>query len=439
MADEEPPAPDAAIPGQPERRRPAPTIDLKATEIGGKSASGTGSAGPSAEAGPGAADRRFMAWLPAHPPWPLVGAVVAGAVLSLGLVLIVWLVAGGDRDAGASDARLAQLELQVSELAKAPPPASANSQIVNNQVVDDLFARLQKLEVAVASAPASAADPALAQRIAAAEAQLKSLTDKIAALGAGTDQAAAAARAAGQRADANAAALAALSQRQAQPAPSGGEPDAATVDAVSALAQRIAALESGAKDLQAKLVNALAARANESPDDRPARAAAVAVALTQAVERGRPFAMELAAAKSLAADPAALAPLDAFAASGVPTPIALDRELSALEPALLQAAAPAANDRSILEKLHANAEKLIRIRPIDEVAGDDPASVIARLEVRSMRGDLTGALAELDKLPANVLAPAQDWVAKARGRAAAIEASRRFAAAALAALAKPSP
>ena len=175
------------------------------------------------------------------------------------------------------------------------------------------------------------------------------------------------------------------------------------------------------------------------PDDRPARAAAVAVALAQAVERGRPFAVELAAAKALAADPSGLAPLDAFAAAGVPTPSALDRELSALEPALLEAAAPAAPDRGILGRLQANAQKLIRIRPIDEVPGDDPAAIIARVEVRSMHGDLPGALAEIVKLPPDVLVPARDWIAKARARAGAIEATRGFATAALAALGRPSP
>jgi hypothetical protein len=422
MADVEPPAAAAAAPGEPEPRRPGPTIDLKATEIGGEAAS-TRSEDP--QAAPNAAARGLF--------WPLLGAVMAGAVLTLGLVLIVRLVAGNDGDAGAIDARLAQLEQQVAVLAQAPPPAAAGSQAVN-----DLAARLQKLEATMAAAPASTADPALAQRLGAAEAQLKAMTDNLAALAARSDQATAAAHDAGQRADADAAALAALSQKLAQPAVAGGEPAAA--DAVAALDQRVAALESGAKQLESSVQSSLAARANESPDDRPARAAAVAVALAQAVERGRPFEVELAAAKALADDPAGLAPLGGFAALGLPTPIALDRELSALEPALLQAAAaPAARDGGILGKLQANAEKLIRIRPIDEVPGDDPAAVIARVEVKSMHGDLPGALAEIVKLPPDVLAPAQDWIAKARGRSAAIEATRRFAAATLAALGQPSP
>ena len=42
-----------------------------------------------------------------------------------------------------------------------------------------------------------------------------------------------------------------------------------------------------------------------------------AAMLRAAVERGEPFTAELAAAKALAADPAALAPLEAFAASDI--------------------------------------------------------------------------------------------------------------------------
>src|SRR5580704_12808529 len=107
MADDKPPA-SAAAAGEPERRRPAPTIDLKATEVGGETATRTGS--PDPQAGPNAAGRSLF--------WPLLGAVMAGAVLTLGLVLIVQLVAGNDHDTGAINARLAQLEQQVSDLAQ---------------------------------------------------------------------------------------------------------------------------------------------------------------------------------------------------------------------------------------------------------------------------------------------------------------------------------
>ncbi len=53
--------------------------------------------------------------------------------------------------------------------------------------------------------------------------------------------------------------------------------------------------------------------------------------------------------------------------------------------------------------------------------------------------DFTGALAELNALPANVRAPAEDWIKKVEARNAAMDASRRVVADALAALGKAPP
>jgi hypothetical protein len=168
------------------------------------------------------------------------------------------------------------------------------------------------------------------------------------------------------------------------------------------------------------------------------RSAIAAAALAAAVERGDPFEPELKAAQAQGADASALAPLADFAASGVPRESALARELAGLEPELLRAAGGAPSEQGLLQKLQANAERLVRIRPVDEVAGDDPAAIIARVEIKAGRGDVPGALTELGALPAAVRAPAQAWIDKARARTAAIAASRAFAAAALAALAAPS-
>jgi hypothetical protein len=65
--------------------------------------------------------------------------------------------------------------------------------------------------------------------------------------------------------------------------------------------------------------------------------------------------------------------------------------------------------------------------------------VVARIEVRAAQVDLAGALKELAKLPAALRAPAQDWIAKAQAREAAVDLSRRFAAEAVGALAKGPP
>ena len=96
----------------------------------------------------------------------------------------------------------------------------------------------------------------------------------------------------------------------------------------------------------------------------------------------------------------------------------------------------APRDGGILEKLQAGAEKLVRIRPTDDVAGNDPAAIVARIEARASQEDISGALVELAKLPPAARAPAEAWIKKAQMRMAALEWSRRISADALAGLGK---
>ena len=161
----------------------------------------------------------------------------------------------------------------------------------------------------------------------------------------------------------------------------------------------------------------------------------VATALKAAAERGEPFAAELAAAKALGADPTLTAALEPFAASGVPTVAVLARELSALVPALRPPAAAPARE-GFLDRLQVNAEKLVRVRPTDEVAGTDAAAVASRIEGKAAQEDIAGAQAELAKLPPAARAPAEAWIKQAQARTAALDASRRLAADALAGLGK---
>ena len=81
-----------------------------------------------------------------------------------------------------------------------------------------------------------------------------------------------------------------------------------------------------------------------------------------------------------------------------------------------------------LERLEANAGKLVRIRPVDAPAGDDASAVLARIEIEAAHADIAGALVDLGKLDAAVRAPAQDWIAKAQARQAALAAARQLAA-----------
>src|SRR5207342_2933766 len=80
---------------------------------------------------------------------------------------------------------------------------------------------------------------------------------------------------------------------------------------MQALVARVAALEQAMKAADQKIAVTAGA-------DRAGRLAFVAIALRGAVDRGEPFAPELAAAKPLAPDVAVLAPLEPFAAAGVP-------------------------------------------------------------------------------------------------------------------------
>ena len=103
------------------------------------------------------------------------------------------------------------------------------------------------------------------------------------------------------------------------------------------------------------------------------------------------------------------------------------------------AAAPASQDGGILGRLQANAERLVRVRPVGDTPGDDPAAALARAGVKAHRGDIAGALAEVERLPPPVQAPAADWIKVAKARTAALDAARQLAANSLAALTKTTP
>src|ERR1019366_5097330 len=186
MADETPPPP--GVPGQPDRRRPAPTIDLEATEIGrtpaaaaaaGAEQSAASGPPPAAAAPPPDSAAPRPGWA-ASVTWPLVGAGLSGAILALVIAWVVMLSTGQNNDSRVAEARTAQLERQVADLAAQAPAAHAPADAANSVAASDLANRLQKLETQQAQlAAAPVADPALADRIAAVDTQLKSLDETV--------------------------------------------------------------------------------------------------------------------------------------------------------------------------------------------------------------------------------------------------------------------
>jgi hypothetical protein len=321
---------------------------------------------------------------------------------------------------------------------------------------DGVSSRLDKIEKTL---QAQQATQKLAERIAAAEAQQKLFAEAMTELNRRLDTIAKTAENALTEGK-NAAAAAADALRRAQAAATAADnaltqskkaaaaaqqaakanPSAVDRSAVEAIEKRVAALETAVKSLSADV-----ARLNTGADDGTARASIAAAALSAAVERGTPYAPELAAAKALGADPQATAPLDAFAADGVPTAAALGRELTALVPALQRALQPPAaqggSEASVWSRLESHAQKLVRVTRLDAPgaagtapANDDAASLIARIKTAAAENNIAEGLSLIRKLPEAARTAAAGWVKKAEARASAIAASRQILAAALAKL-----
>ena len=382
--------------GMSRRKRPAPTIDLTATEVP-RAATDAGPSEPpqspsmqerpeaisEAEAAPQSmasenSSSKRPVWLGAP---ALTGGFIGAAVVAVGLVAL-WF-------AGAVPVRYA-----VS--------------IDSSPQLDSLTQRVTKIEGMLAKLPAN--DPSVAERLSAADSAMKSLGIALTALNKQSEEAAASAADARSRADAVEKAMTQLRnsvQDLARNTSAGPSPaDAETVQ------KRLTALEQAIKS---------------APVDAGARLALSAATLRDAAVSGAPFVAELDEARSLGAEEKTLKLLAPFATGGVPTAAALGRELTALIPAMLKASGGQVPPGSFLERIEANASKLVRVRPVGAPAGDDASAVLARTEVEAAQADIGGALADLAKLDAAVRAPAQNWIERARARQAALEAARQLA------------
>jgi hypothetical protein len=114
----------------------------------------------------------------------------------------------------------------------------------------------------------------------------------------------------------------------------------------------------------------------------------------------------------------------------------LAQELSALLPSM-KAALDTDSTRpgGFIDKLEANASKLVRIRKVGDADGSDPAAVLARLEAQLARNEIAAADKELAALPEKVRSSTEPWRRKVAARQAALDASRKLAADSAAALA----
>src|SRR3974390_1275603 len=388
-------AQEDATPGARRKKGVPPTIDLTVTEMP------AGAAGPHQpappppppEPPPAAQEPRSI---PAQKPPPATSgslsryiAGAAGAVTMTVILFGLWLT------------DLLPVRYEAT-------PGSTQQLAADSKAIDAFSQRVSKIEESISKMQASG------ERLTAAENTLKSQSD------------AAVANAAQGRARADEAMAAVNDLRASIDATKSSSGGISATD-FDTLQQRIAVLEQSAKAAREEI-------AKTSSRDSAARQALSAAALRDAVVSGAPFAAEVAQAKSLGAIDKEISVLDPFAATGIPSPAALAQELHNLLPAMVNLAGAQAPQGGFLERLQANAGKLVRIRPVDAPPSDDPLAVLSRIENDAAKSAVAAALADLGKLPNPIRAPAQDWISKAQAREGALKAARQYAAAAAGAI-----
>jgi len=257
-------------------------------------------------------------------------------------------------------------------------------------------------------------EAALDQRLAAAsaalasqEARLARIEARVQQLGAMPDQAPAIA-ALGDR-------VGALERR----------PDsfAAAQDAV-AQSRRDAAAASARLDA----IDAQVARLAATPVQEPSSDRLLLLAIEElraSVAGSGPFAGALAATEALArgndAAIAALAPLEAWAATGIPSTALLAHQFTAdIAPAILNAAAPKSESDDWDERVLSAVRRLVVIRRVDD-RSDPTAVAVKRAEAALATGDLAGAAAAVKSL-SGLPAAAAPWLDEAGRRLAAEDA-----------------
>ena len=358
-------------------RRAPPTIDLEASEVTASS-----------ENAGNKSDNKPNSWLPPTAFHPFLVAAATGTITAAIVIAIAW-AAGWPTET-------------------ARPMAETNA-----DAVAMLSSRVSELE-GQASKPA-APDPALSSRFDALEKSIASLRTDIA----------------GARAQSGKLASELDAAKAAMPAPN----VAPAAPDLTAIEGRLAEVE---RAVRAESENIAQAKSKPA-DDVALRRVVVASMLDLSVRQNEPFTEALKAAKALASDPQILKPLEDFAHLGVPNSAGLCRELLTLVPKL-EPPSPVnvTTGTGIVDRLQAGAAKLVRIERTDAV-GNDRGAIVARLTAAALRNDVSEARRELNSLDAADRTPAQGWLDKADKRDAALVASRRFAAEAMAAFAKLTP
>jgi hypothetical protein len=359
----------------------------------------------------------------------LVAGLLGGLIGVIALAFAWHLIPAGK---GESSAELAKIKNRVAKLESTPAP------VPDTKALAEIDARVKALESRPVETPPDISG--LTDRVAQLESAMKTLADAAKNGGSVTDAAAITQQIteAEQRIQANL--------------------DKALADQHEANAKTLQAMQSSIDDVKAKV----AALAEAGPGDQSAlkaltgrvakleseidkgvagtKSAAAAIAfanLSGAVAEGRPYATELATIKSFVSDPGDLGPLPAYADKGIPTVPELTRSFAARRDAALAAAAPAPSG-SLIDRLLASASALVKVKRVDEAAtGDSASAVLARAEALLGKGDLAGAVKQIETLDGPPREAFKAWLDDAQARLAADTILQRLEATLLASASAP--
>ncbi|HEY0835141.1 MAG TPA: mitofilin family membrane protein, partial [Azospirillum sp.] len=304
---------------------------------------------------------------------------------------------------GALRAQLQQIADRVGKLEQRPAANGAASNGASSADVQALAGKVTALEQRVASAPAPANNTDA----------VKALTDRLAALeqkAGGADQAAQQAQQLAQR-------IAGLEQKVGA--------NAAAAQDVSALKQEVAGL----------------AKQAEGKRDAAATAQTLVLAAGQlrgALAGSQPFQAELQTVRALGLDdPQVKAALDSvapFAAKGIPTQAQLAERFDPLATDIVKAAQKGEGANWIDQVTGALSTLVTVRRQGGGIVGDTADATVARAEAAMNQGNLAVAVEELSKLQGPAAQAAAGWLADARARLAANQATQQLTGRAIAAL-----
>lgn len=139
--------------------------------------------------------------------------------------------------------------------------------------------------------------------------------------------------------------------------------------------------------------------------------------LKRVLDRGAPYATELADVKKIAGSEIDFGALDAHMSSGVPSSQELTRQFRKVAYKIINAE-DTKKDASRIDKLLAAAKSIVQVRRTDIPVSEKTAEAeVARIEKHLKDGDLSGALALAEKLPEQAKTPAKGWISQLAARA----------------------